>query len=219
MGKPRVLSPEQESWLAAWIRFCALLGAPVRKYVVLSKAKAIAAASGKKFGTRNGLPGKNWWRRFAKEKELKLLVPNFRTKAAHFALTRATLDQYYDLVFHVIQQYDIPPELLWAVDETGFSRTDARASVVTGAETAKQTLVGTEFSQHITLMSIGSAAGVTMDPFLLLKGQGDRIATNPIAGLPEHSAVIYTRKRIALHCWSLASNSHVPSCSCSKSLV
>ena len=198
VGRPTVLTDEQERWLAAWIRLCARLGAPVRKCVVFRRAKLLAAQNGRTFSGTGGLPGRKWWERFRQDFKLKERKPAFRHKAAHQALTAETLGHFYDLLFAVITTYNIPPELIWGADEVGFQRTDANCMVVTGQEVRKQELVGTSQTQHISLMSLGSARGHTLEPFVLCKGQGQRISSNPIADYPEHSAVVYTRKLSAV---------------------
>jgi hypothetical protein len=196
VGRPTTLTTEEERWLAAWVIFCYRFGVPARKLQVIMKAKAMLNARGGEWSGKGGLPGKSWWKRFSRFYKLKSRRASVLPRAAAQNLTRAVLNQFYELCFYVIREFDIAPELIWNADETGFSRQQmsVRFHVITPAGAGKPQTLGTEQSGHISFMSTGSAVGDTLEPFVLLKGQGARIKSNPLEGLPEQSAVVYTRK-------------------------
>jgi hypothetical protein len=134
VGRPGVLTDEEESWLAAWVRFCGALHRPPSKRAILERAYAIAAATGRTFNGKHGRPGNKWWKKFSKVNSLKSKLAGFRDRKAYLALTRETLDDFYKLLWDVLDTYKIPIELLWAADETGFQCHDDALTVVVGAE-------------------------------------------------------------------------------------
>jgi hypothetical protein len=194
IGRPTTLDTEHERWLASWVYFCYRLGVPPRKLRIRRKAKEIGDKAGIKFAGKHGLPGNSWWRRFKKQYKIKLRRTSHRNRSAAFSLTREALNSFYDLLYEVVQEYKIPPELLWATDETGFMRTKARGYVAMPVGGATPKTVSDELALHITLQGIVNAVGEKLPLLLLLKGAGERLTKDPLEGLPPDSAVIFTRK-------------------------
>jgi hypothetical protein len=195
VGRPTKLTVEEERWLASWCVFCYAMGVPPRRGRVLMKAAQILKARGAKFDAKSGLPSYKWWTRFARRWSLKLGRSTALLQASAQGLSRESLDSFYDLLFLVISQHNIPAKLIWACDETGFSRSKAEGTVVMPKSAPKAKTVTKECAQHISLMSTGSAVGERMPLFLMLPGQGQRIHRHVLKGTPPDSAVCYTRKR------------------------
>jgi hypothetical protein len=193
-GRPTTLNVEHERWLAVWIFFCYRCGVPPKKCRIRRKAREVGEKAGVKFTGKHGLPSNGWWRRFRKRYKIKLGSCSHRSRAAAEGLTRASLNHFYDLLYSLIQEYNIPCEMLWATDETGFQRTTASGLVAMPVGGDAPKAVGDEIGTHITLQGCVSAKGDRTPFFLLLKGQGARLTHNPLEGLPKDSAVIYTPK-------------------------
>lgn len=199
-GRRPILTPEEEAWLSQWIRFCCALGIPPRRGRVLRKAAQIAKLRGASFGTKSGLPSDKWWRGFANRHCFEVGRSWYRSVDAAAGLTRDALDSFYDLLEDVMLQYNIAPELMWAMDETGFSRNKPEADVVKVKGT-KQHQVGKEQASHISLVGAVSALGRRTPLFLLLKGQGSRLRKELFQGLPLDAATCFTRRlpRTVIH--------------------
>jgi hypothetical protein len=199
VGRPTMLTAEEEAWVSQWITFCYLLGVPVRRGRVCRKAAQILFARGQRFNTRSGLPSYKWWQGFAKRHGLAIKSASYMSRATAASLTRDQLDGFYDVLFNGMKDYNIQPALLWAADETGFSRNHGKAGVVAPLHARKAKLVGGEPREHVSLMSCGSAIGERTDIFLLMKGQGKKIKRWPLEGAPPSSAICYTRVLDACH--------------------
>jgi hypothetical protein len=203
VGRPTTLPAEHERWLACWIFFCYRLGVPPRKIRIFRKAKEVGDKAGIKFNGKHGLPSNSWWRGFKKRHKIKLGRSTHRSRAAAHSLTRESLNSFYDLLFDLVSHYNIPPELIFATDETGFMRTTGKGWVAMPEGGAVPKLVGDELSIHITLQGIVNAVGDALPLLLILKGQGMRLKSDPLEGLPEDCAVLYTRKSLLSSCLNL----------------
>jgi len=206
VGRPSALTHEEQTWLAQWILFCWALGLPPRRGAVLRKAAQILAGRGAKFATKTGLPSYQWWRRFSKRFGFEVGRSWFRSASSAASLTREALDSFYDLLFQVTREYDLTPALIWAMDETGFSRKRGETGVVKPKGT-KAYHIGQESRGHVSLVGGVSAAGARTELFCLLKGQGKRLERFPLEGCGEDPAVCWTRKLLLLSVRSLAPRS------------
>ena len=195
VGRPTVLCDADERWLAAWTKLLYKLGVPVTRARLFVKAKEIATLRGVKFDGESGLPGTSWWRGFRKRHGLHMASTSFQARAMAQALTPETLQDFYDLLFSILEEYNVIPELLWGCDETGICRARAEGQFVIvpeGVSTVKQ--VGTETTEHVTLLGAVSAVGDRMPPFLLRPGQGKRKTSNYLEDAPPGSVICHTRK-------------------------
>lgn len=203
-GKPTTLDEADEQWLAAWTKLLYRLGVPVTRSRLLRKAKEIAALRGRAFNGTNGLPGLSWWRGFVKRHGLKLAKSSFQARSSAQSLSPEALASFYDLLFSILDEYKIRPELTWGCDETGVNRANgAKKFVVVPAGAKRVKAVGSESAEHVTLLGAVSATGARLPPFLLRKGIGKRKSQNLLEGSPLSSVLVYTRKHAPPCCHML----------------
>src|SRR3954467_9491143 len=94
-------------------------------------------------------------RLFAKQHGLAIKPASYMSRATAASLTREQLDDFYDVLFNAMKEYNIKPALLWATDETGFCRNKGKTGVVAPLHARKAKLVGAEPREHVSLMSCG----------------------------------------------------------------
>ena len=194
-GRPPTLAERDEEWLAAWVKLLFRLGVPVTKARLLLKAREIAALRGVSFFGPNGLPGRSWWDAFRRRHGLKLATASFMTRSAAQTLTPEALDGFYTLLFGVLDEYDVPKELIWGCDETGVNRAvGTKAFVVVPEGSRRVKHVGSEWPEHVTLLGCVSSIGDRLPPFVLRKGKGMRFTENPLEGADPTACLVFTRK-------------------------
>ena len=203
-GRQTTLSFSEELLLVAFCLMMAYAGFPCTKKSIKDKAQAIAAKRGVVFRTKSTRPGQKWWRNFRRRwgQYLTMRKPS-KTSPQKAALSRAELDTWYERLSAVMKQYNIRPEDVFNLDETGLDRIGGREPVAVAAGSDKAKAICAELSQHVTILTCIRSTGRVLPPFFIFRGAEGafaktRYTTDYLADSPAGSQCSKTGAHAAL---------------------
>lgn len=164
----QTLSRIQEDLLIQWILSMESAGAPPTFAQVREFAGHISQASG-------GLStiGINWTRRFLKRN------PTIRSKVGKAinylrveTPTRDALQTFFELFASTIKRLQVRSRNIWNFDETGVAMGICSNQIVLGTSSTRRSYSKSPQNREwATILEACSAAGKTIDPVILFKGQ------------------------------------------------
>jgi len=163
-----LLSEEQEKLLKEWILEAEALGHPVTNPFVRELAKQIS--------TRSGGPttiGQNWVSRFIKRHpEIQSKVGRKIDTLRIENTSPKALTEWFALFKRVQNTYDVKPQHIWNMDETGIALGVCQNQWVIGkASTKKSYIKSPENREWVSILKTISADGVSIRPVVIFKGQ------------------------------------------------
>lgn len=116
--------------------------------------------------------GRWWWRRFfARHQQLSKKKPSALNRSRANACNSETLSQFYDLLDALFTTHaPVAAEQVWCADEKGvFGEATSRVAIGIRGQQLRQLHSG--FSEHISVLAFGSAAGATIPPCMVFEGK------------------------------------------------
>jgi len=134
-------------------------------------AAKLAAARGDEFKTKDGLPGRKWWKHF--KARHPTLVTRRHKRLQPGLPTREQLTKWFDGLRDLMVQHNVTEDRIWNCDETGIDgRYGKKARVVT-VEGIEPCVVGPTWRGHFTcVVCVCVPMGSTFRPCGLPKVEG-----------------------------------------------
>jgi hypothetical protein len=202
VGRPSLLALSDEYSYVAWVLRHGDYGLHLTRAAMKAKAQQIAEQRGLSFRGRLGLPSNNWFKGLRKRHpDLKMAKPKLRKSSEARAASLPNVQRWFDTLADVYAKYNVQPEQLFNVDETGFDRLgQSNAPVAMRADSkAVPVVVNSGWTEHITFIGAVSAAGHIVAPFFVFKGaEGHIPAQNWISEAVPGSSFVQTRERVAV---------------------
>jgi hypothetical protein len=157
------LTPAQETVLAEWIKVMARRGVPLSAETVRDHASAIC-----------GQPvGKTWIKRFmARHPDLHQRWTSVLEACRASSLNKTVVQKFYDIIEELINEYQIPPENIYNMDEKGIQMGIGKriwAIVDRDQKEVQQTENGD--CELVTIIETVCANGTSIRPSVIFKGQ------------------------------------------------
>lgn len=173
------LSDPQEKALVAWIESRSKMGLPPKPTEVATEARLILYAAGDAYPTLHD----HWVTDFVRRHKGNLKTYKLKSldRSRAMVMTKSVISANLDLLEEIINEYNILPEHMWNMDETGF--------MIGGGSKANERVIGTAYGRHppkrqqdgnrewITLIECISAAAGVLPPFFISPGQVHTIGT------------------------------------------
>jgi hypothetical protein len=163
----RLLSIPQEDVVVQWFIFLGLMGVAQTKDMALAKVYAV---SGK-------VPGRNWYSRFMKRHQTRLVSgrgSNLDPKRAQ-AFNFATVDRYFNRLKERLEDLKVPWEHVWNMDEKGIQLGGGRKHntryIFSRGQREKYRMMSDDL-ELVTVVECVSATGQAMRPGLIFAGSG-----------------------------------------------
>jgi hypothetical protein len=172
-GRPTTLTFLEELLVITWMLVMAAVGFPARKRAIVDKAFAVANVRGAMFRSKNGKPGKRWWKNFRYRWRKQFAMNKAsRLSAKKAKLTREQLNAWYDRLRWIMEFHKIRETDVFNLDETGLDREiGGTESVAVGAGSGRATKVCSDMAQHVTVLSTIRSNGGALPPFFLFRGK------------------------------------------------
>ncbi|XP_066279931.1 uncharacterized protein [Branchiostoma lanceolatum] len=175
MGRPSVLTEEEETALCEYAKYLADRGFPLTVRVIKALAHQIEIKQAKARGSSSKFketgPGKKWWRGFRRRHpDLSLRSPDQLDKERAMFATQKVVIDYFMLLEDVLTEAnakDRNPHVIYNADETGVDLS-AKVSKVIVPRWAKRSPSRRGGSRdHVSALICVSAAGQTVPPMII----------------------------------------------------
>jgi hypothetical protein len=170
----QILTPIEESTLENWIYRAAELGALITLQLVKILASEVQSKRSSNNNENESSPVSDQWidRFRARHPRIKTCFLRTIDTARCTALDFSTIKSYFNNLGEVLREHKYPPSAIYNVDETGFSIGSSRKSVVLLDQLDKRREKKQPGRQEwITSLECVDAAGVTLPPCLIFKGE------------------------------------------------
>ncbi|KAI8487400.1 hypothetical protein Bbelb_348690 [Branchiostoma belcheri] len=175
MGRPSVLTREEEEALVEYSKYLAERGFPLTVRVLKALAHQIELKRANSLGESSKFseagPGKRWWRGFRRRHpELSLRSPDQLDKERAMFATERVVFEYFLLLDDVLTKAnakDKNPHLIYNADETGvdLSAKVSKVIVPRGSKRSPSRRAGSR--DHVSVLMCVSAAGQTVPPMVI----------------------------------------------------
>lgn len=157
------LSPSQETVLVEWAKSLGRRSIPLTRFTLREKAEMI---------TGHAL-GDTWFRKFlCRNPGVKLLWTTPLESCRAQALNRSTVDGYFNLLSHIIRQYNISPANIYNMDEKGLQLgIGSRARVLVDRNQKSVQKVEDGNKELVTVIECICADGTALKPLFIMKGK------------------------------------------------
>ena len=159
----QLLTPAQEEVLVEWIKVQGRRGVPM---TYASVGHAAAEISGK-------LVGEIWPKRFRKRHpDLKMKKTTGLEKARAKALNQFAVDEFFDMLIKLIQEYNITPGNIYNMDEKGIQLgIGARITAMIDRDQKAVYSIEDGNRELVTVIECICADGSTIHPSVIFQGQ------------------------------------------------
>jgi len=174
-GRPTMLSQEQEQKLVNYACNRAAMGIGFSRPQFMKYAGNLAHKH--KVYFKRGQPSKRWWRAMKnRHEQLKLRQPEGTAAVRHQCMDMYKVSRYFEAVKKTLDDCSLQykPENIWNMDETGV-QFDYKPGKVVAAKGVKYLHSRTSGNREtITIICAINAAGKSLPPHLIVKGQTRR---------------------------------------------
>jgi hypothetical protein len=198
-GRPDTLTFTEQLLVITWMLVMRVIGFPPTKAAILDKAKEVLSKRNGKFRTKSGKPGRKWWSRFkTRWKHQFTMQKPSRLSQAKAKLTREALNAWYDRLGWIINHYGIRQDDIFNLDETGLDKgLGGNEPVAVGVGSGRAVKIGSELSQHVTILSTIRSNGAALPPFYIFRGKEGADVNrkwdyDPLKGAPAGSCMART---------------------------
>jgi hypothetical protein len=136
----------------------------------------------------------HWWEHLlhSHAEVVKLLRVQFRSPK-RFALSAEAIDGFYTMVADIVAKYELTPDRIYNLDETGTEQLGGRTKALVPHEATEAIACGYSVTEHVSNLTCIRADGYVMPPLYIFKGNYKTIPRAfRLAGAPEGSRVTYT---------------------------
>jgi hypothetical protein len=157
------LTPAQEKVLVAWIKSCGARGMGLNEEKVIEAAGFIAGAP----------VGERWYRLFLSQNKVDLRgcwASGLKAPRAQ-CLNRVVVEQFFDLLKTVLQEYSIEPENMWNMDEKGIMMGQGqKVHILVDRNQTSVNVIEDGNREMVTFFECICANGDMMRPTAIFKG-------------------------------------------------
>lgn len=136
----------------------------------------------------------HWWEHFRQShtEVAKLIHVQFRSPK-RFSLSPEAIDGFYNMVRDIVKKYNLTPERIYNLDETGTENLGGRAKALVPKQAKEAIACGFSVTEHVSNLTCIRADGMVMPPLYIFKGSYKTIPRAfRLDGAPEGSRVTYT---------------------------
>ncbi|XP_035700290.1 histone-lysine N-methyltransferase, H3 lysine-79 specific-like [Branchiostoma floridae] len=175
MGRPSILSPEEEGALVVYAKYLAEKGFPptvrVIKALAFEVEKKRAKGRGEEPRFKDSGPGKRWWKGFkGRHPDLSLRSPDQLDKERAAFSTAGVVFEHFERLEQILtdaKAKDKRPHVIYNADETGMDLSAKVSKVIVpkGWKRSPSRRVGGR--DHVSALVCISAAGQTVPPMII----------------------------------------------------
>lgn len=177
IGRPTILSAEQENELAERIKRFSEVGFPLTKKMIQSYAFEYCKKNklDNNFNERSELAGKFWFEGFMRRNPtLTRRTSQILNKARAEKVNPVIVKDHFDKLEKIMTELQLfgKPEKIFNMDEKGCRMTLHKNQSVIAQKGAKRVhLVAAEHAENLTIVACGNAVGHVIPPMVIYKGK------------------------------------------------
>ncbi|KAJ2953466.1 hypothetical protein O0L34_g1061 [Tuta absoluta] len=167
-----VFTPAEEADLVAYVKKMDSIFYGLTRSEFLQVVGEFAKKIDKEGVFSGNIAGKGWFKKFrSRHPELVLRTPEPTSIARVKGFNRVAVDRFYTLLEEVIEKYNIVPEMIFNVDETGVTTTSNRPPKVLSTYGKKQVGVVSSNERGVltTVVCCCSVTSTYIPPFFIFK--------------------------------------------------
>ncbi|KAF6213605.1 hypothetical protein GE061_011326 [Apolygus lucorum] len=190
LGRPTILTKEEEEEIQEWIMICASKGFPRRKLDIASSVAGFLQLDGRANPFSGGIPGKSWFKGFFKRHPQLSLRTSESVTQASACVTQEDLFKWFDQIEAYLKNNDYfkileDPRRVFNSDESFFALNPENSKVV--AKKGVRNVYEVDSGQAkvgLTVLFTFNAAGEQVPPMLVFPYQ--RIPKDIAKSVPSH---------------------------------
>ena len=170
-GPEPYLTTEEEAELAEFLKQCARMGHGKTKKELFSIVQRSLIKKGRSLEHFNG---EGWWNRFTQHHpKLSLRTSDPLSRVRANAVTKENMSNYFTLLEETLKKHDLldKPSCIFNMDETGMPLSHKQPKRVAVKGMRKVHGPSTGDKTQITVVACSNAAGYTIPPMVIFKGQ------------------------------------------------
>lgn len=174
----QLLSMHEESELVRWITFATKAGYPVQHAILRSMAQEIVQQRVRQINDDCELVsyppiGNDWTKRFlSRHPELETVQGQSIDAARVTCATPEAINMWYDAYLNTVQQYEIPPENRYNMDESGFSIGKIGATrVIVNTKVRQRAQAQPGRQEWVSVIECICVDGTAIPPLIIFRGE------------------------------------------------